>query len=75
MTEMTFDQRHRYRTQAELTAGFAQMFRAAAATIAVWHQRSRQREDLMMVDARLLRDMGLTEWDRQYEASKAFWQA
>ena len=75
MTQTTFDLHHRHRTQASLTAGFAQMFTASAEQISDWRQRSRLRRDLMAVTPRLLDDMGITEAQRQQEVNKPFWKA
>jgi uncharacterized protein YjiS (DUF1127 family) len=38
-----------------------------------WRQRVRSRYDLMMLDDRQLRDLGLTRSDARNEASKPFW--
>jgi uncharacterized protein YjiS (DUF1127 family) len=38
-----------------------------------WHERSRQRSDLRMLDDRLLQDVGLTRADVESEARKWFW--
>jgi uncharacterized protein YjiS (DUF1127 family) len=52
----------RLRTWSELQAVFIE-----------WRQRVRSRYDLMMLDDRQLRDVGLTRSDARNEASKPFW--
>lgn len=39
-----------------------------------WLRRSRQRRELIHMDALTLRDLGLSQADVWYEASKAPWQ-
>lgn len=41
----------------------------------VWLQRVIQRQNLACLDARLLRDLGLTRSEALAESSKWFWQA
>lgn len=38
-----------------------------------WHERARQRRQLYTLDDRMLKDIGLTRVDVEYEASKHFW--
>ena len=45
------------------------------ATLWRWRQRSLQRMALRDLDARLLRDIGLTHLQRNMEARKWFWRA
>lgn len=40
----------------------------------IWHERGCHRRDLLMIEERLLRDVGLTRQDIELEASKPFWQ-
>ena len=75
MTQTTFDLHHGHHTQTALTTGFVQMFKAPAELVSTWHQRKRQRQDLMAVTPRLLDDMGITEVEREQEARKPFWKA
>lgn len=49
--------------------------RAAILRIVLWHERSRQRRHLMLLDDRLLKDMGLTRADIEAEFEKPFWRA
>ena len=41
----------------------------------IWHERGCHRRDLLMIEERLLRDVGLTRQDIEREAGKPFWQA
>jgi uncharacterized protein YjiS (DUF1127 family) len=40
-----------------------------------WRKRARQRRDLLELDARQLRDIGLSRVDVVTECSKPFWRA
>jgi uncharacterized protein YjiS (DUF1127 family) len=48
---------------------------AIRTAFATWRQRSRVRHDLAMVDARTLRDAGISPGAAAFEASQPFWQA
>jgi uncharacterized protein YjiS (DUF1127 family) len=39
-----------------------------------FHERARQRQALMALDDRLLRDIGVSRADAECEASKPFWR-
>jgi uncharacterized protein YjiS (DUF1127 family) len=45
------------------------------AAIDRWWRRSREREILMTMSDRGLKDIGITRYDAQYEARKTFWRA
>ena len=45
------------------------------AMIDLWRRRSCERQMLLIVDERSLRDAGLTRYDALYEARKRFWRA
>ena len=49
-------------------AAFGQIF-------ATWRRRNRERRELAYLDHRTMRDLGLTEGQGAFEASKPFWQA
>ena len=49
--------------------------RDLAALLRLWHQRARQRRQLMRLDDKLLKDIGLTRCDAETEATKPFWRA
>lgn len=42
--------------------------------LSVWLDRMRQRRQLYALDDRLLRDIGLTRADVEFEAQKHFWR-
>ncbi len=47
----------------------------AGLILLAWRRRASQRRQLAAVDARLLRDMGISREDALAEARKPFWQA
>lgn len=48
--------------------------RRAAGLLLTWHARARQRRQLLALDDRMLRDIGLTRADVLAESSKPFWR-
>jgi len=44
------------------------------ATLRQWRRRSRDRAELATLDHRMLRDIGLTEGEREFLANKPFWR-
>lgn len=48
---------------------------ALATAFATWRQRARMRQALMQVDARSLRDAGISPGAAAFEAAQPFWQA
>jgi uncharacterized protein YjiS (DUF1127 family) len=46
----------------------------ARATAALWLRRIASRSHLRELDARLLKDIGFSEWEREKECAKWFWQ-
>ena len=44
-----------------------------ARVIGTWRERSRERRELTLLDARSLRDLGLSSSNVEFEASKPFW--
>ena len=46
----------------------------ALATLRLWRQRSRGRRDLLALDYRDLRDIGITAVDAEWEAAQPFWR-
>jgi uncharacterized protein YjiS (DUF1127 family) len=48
--------------------------RASLRLVALWRERARQRHALASLDARLLRDIGITPYDAAHECSKPFWR-
>jgi uncharacterized protein YjiS (DUF1127 family) len=47
---------------------------AARAALREWHRRKNIRLDLARLDERMLRDIGLTRLDAEYEINKPFWR-
>lgn len=54
-------------------APLAGTFSAFANLIVTWRQRSKERQELSLLDARSLRDLGLNPGSIQFEANKPFW--
>jgi uncharacterized protein YjiS (DUF1127 family) len=52
----------------------AETFAAIARIIGTWRERSRERRELTLLDARSLRDLGLNPSNIAFEASKPFWR-
>jgi uncharacterized protein YjiS (DUF1127 family) len=60
-----------YRTQAPLAATFG----ALGQLVATWRRRANERRELANLDARTIRDLGLSTGEIQFEASKPFWRS
>lgn len=43
--------------------------------LTVWHRRATGRSDLSRLDARGLKDVGISRFEAELECSKPFWQA
>jgi len=56
------------------SAPLAGTFTAFAKVIGTWRTRSRERQELALLDARSLRDLGLNPGNIQFEANKPFWR-
>ncbi len=60
-------------------ASFGKFLLEAAAralrTLLIWQERDRQRHSLAQLDARMLKDVGLSRADVATELRKPFWQA
>lgn len=52
-----------------------QVLPAFATAFATWRQRARMRQDLTQIDARSLRDAGISPGSAAFEASRGFWEA
>jgi len=59
-----------YRTQAPL----AGTFEVLGQILATWRRRANERRELANLDARSIRDLGLSAGQIQFEASKPFWR-
>lgn len=60
-----------YRSQAPL----AGTFEVLGQILATWRRRSHERRELANLDARTIRDLGLSSSEVQFEASKPFWRS
>jgi uncharacterized protein YjiS (DUF1127 family) len=56
-------------------APLAGTYTALGQVFTTWRRRSRERRELALIDHRTMRELGLTEGQIAYEASKPFWQA
>lgn len=52
----------------------AQPPRGVLASLRSWRRRYAERRQLASLDARTLRDIGITRADAQHEAAKPFWR-
>jgi uncharacterized protein YjiS (DUF1127 family) len=48
--------------------------RPAVDAISTWRERARMRHQLLLLDDRLLRDIGITRLEARSEAEKPFWR-
>jgi uncharacterized protein YjiS (DUF1127 family) len=55
-------------------SGLALWLRRAADLLLIWHERARQRRQLLSLNDHMLRDLGLTRADVMAESSKPFWR-
>jgi uncharacterized protein YjiS (DUF1127 family) len=55
-------------------APLAGTFTAFQQIFATWRRRARDRRELATLDHRTLRDLGLSDGEVQFEASKPFWR-
>jgi uncharacterized protein YjiS (DUF1127 family) len=51
------------------------VWQAIAETFGTWRARMRERNQLVLLSVRDIRDLGLTEQQVAYEANKPFWRA
>ncbi|MCX7366392.1 MAG: DUF1127 domain-containing protein [Alphaproteobacteria bacterium] len=75
---MSFQSRDRFTSQPDLFTTAAvprpSLRQRIALTLAVWRQRAEARRSLALMDARSLRDAGISPVAASYEASKPFWE-
>ena len=55
-------------------APLAGTFTAFQQIFATWRQRARERDELSKLDARSLRDLGVTPGAAEFEVNKPFWR-
>jgi uncharacterized protein YjiS (DUF1127 family) len=74
--EMSFQSRHPLSDQHLLMSDGArpQLRQRFLFAVAVWRERSRARRCLARMDARSLREMGISPAAAAYESGKPFWQ-
>lgn len=75
---MSFQSRDRFTSLPDLFATPAaprtSLSQRVALTLAVWRRRAEARRSLALMDARSLRDAGISPIAASYEASKPFWK-
>ena len=71
----SFDPRRLYGDVPPLAPYVASRFARALDTLLLWHERARQRRQLLQLDDVMLRDLGVTRADASGEAGKPFWRA
>ena len=54
--------------------GLAVIVRAVAGRIEDWAERARQRRALRELSDHMLKDLGITRYDAEFEARKPFWR-
>jgi uncharacterized protein YjiS (DUF1127 family) len=59
-----------YRSETPLVATVS----AVGELLAIWRRRARERRELANLDARAIRDLGLSPGDIRFEANKPFWR-
>ena len=59
-----------YRSETPLVATVS----AVRELLAIWRRRARERRELANLDARAIRDLGLSPGDIRFEANKPFWR-
>jgi uncharacterized protein YjiS (DUF1127 family) len=59
----------------DLPARTAAWLRRARDTIGLWRERTRGRQQLLLLDDHVLRDIGITRPQAEAEANKPFWRA
>lgn len=58
----------------DLCAAVSKAFQIVVSALAEWHRRARERHQLMELDDRLLKDIGITRSDAYREWRKPFWR-
>jgi uncharacterized protein YjiS (DUF1127 family) len=56
-------------------APLAGTFTAFNMILETWRRRARERRELATLDARTIRDLGLSSAEIQFEANKPFWRS
>jgi len=66
--------RHKEKHDCDRAGVLRHIWARMASEIREWCRRSRDRRDLAAMSDRSLRDIGLTRYDADWEASKQFWR-
>jgi uncharacterized protein YjiS (DUF1127 family) len=76
---MSFQSRNRFFTPpdyyASSTVPRPSLGRRIALVLAVWRQRREMRRQLALMDARCLRELGISPAAAAYESGKPFWRS
>jgi uncharacterized protein YjiS (DUF1127 family) len=67
--------KHKEEHDCDRTGALRHVLARAASEMREWRRRSRDRRALAAMSDRSLRDIGLTRYDADWEASKPFWRA
>ena len=67
--------KHKEKHDCDRTGGLRHVLARIGSEVAEWRRRSRDRRALAAMSDRSLRDIGLTRYDADWEASKPFWRA
>ena len=67
--------KHKGKHDCDRTGVLHHVLARMASEIREWRRRSRDRRALAAMSDRSLRDIGLTRYDADWEASKPFWRA
>jgi uncharacterized protein YjiS (DUF1127 family) len=70
-----FVRNHKEKPERDRTSVLHHILARMASEIREWRRRSRDRRALAAMSDRSLRDIGLTRYDADWEASKPFWRA
>ena len=75
---MSFQSRNRFLTPPDFYASSSvprpSLGQRVALVLAVWRQRSEMRHQLAQMDARSLRELGISPAAAAYESGKPFWR-
>lgn len=60
---------------AKVATGISDGVLATLDAVLTWNDRRRQRRELLELDEHLLKDIGITRVDAEWEGRKPFWRA
>jgi uncharacterized protein YjiS (DUF1127 family) len=69
------ERKQKEKPDCDRTGGLHHVLARIGSEVAEWRRRSRGRRALAAMSDRSLRDIGLTRYDADWEASKPFWRA